>query len=181
MTIFISRSRRVMLGCIAGAGLVIAASPASALLYILDFSTPSQQGQIYFTAPAYSTPGALPGLITGIWSPGSYETTTGSGFNESGVKQQIKSIIPVGHFSNAFHQLNDNDLLAFAPNVSLHPPTSNQDTKWFSYGGFAVEAYNGHDVADATFLDIFVKPPVRAGGLPTFDVESVDRYGHVIT
>ncbi len=34
--------------------------------------------------------------------------------------------------------------------------------------------------ADATTIDIFVKPPVRPGGLPTFDVELKDRFGNII-
>ncbi|MGA9600139.1 MAG: hypothetical protein WBS22_07795 [Methylocystis sp.] len=183
MTLFISRSRRVLLGCVTGAGLVIAASPASAFLYVLDFSTPSQTGQVYINAPNWATPGALPGLITGIWTPGSFETTYGAGFNENGVKQQIKEIIPVGTFSNATHHLNDNELLTFSNELHTNPPSSNFDPlhPWFSSGGFAVEAWNGTDVADATILDFFVKPPVRAGGLPTFVVESMDRYGHVIS
>jgi hypothetical protein len=183
MTISVSRSRSLLLGCVAGAGLMIAASPASAMLYVLDFTTSSQTGQIYFNAPDYATPGALPGLITSIWSPNSYETTYGAGFNHSGVKQQIKSIVPVNGFTNAFHQKNDNELLTFSNELNTTPPSSHFDPHhpWFSYGGFAVEAYNGPNPADATIIDIFVKPPVRVGALPTFDVESFDRFGHAIT
>ncbi len=187
MTISVSRSRSLLLGCVAGAGLMIAASPASAMLYVLDFTTSSQTGQIYFNAPDYATPGALPGRITSIWSPNSYETTYGAGFNHSGVKQQIKSIVPFfnnpGYFTNAIHKTNDNELLTFSNELNTTPPSSHFDPlhPWFSSGGFAVEAYNGSNPADATIIDIFVKPPVRLGGLPQFEVGSFDRFGHAIT
>jgi hypothetical protein len=183
MNPFVSRFRRLLVGS-AAAGLLIAASPASAMLYVLDFQTASQSGQIYFIAPEWSTHGALPGTISGIEVVNSWEITTGASFSHSGVKQAIKSIVPVGAFSNSFHKTNDNELLTFSNELHTTPPSSHFDPlhPWFTEGGFAVEAYNngpGGGPADATIIDIFVKPGVN-GKAATFDVESFDKSGHVI-
>jgi hypothetical protein len=178
-----SRCRGLLVGSIA-AGVLSAASPASATLYVLNFTTSSQTGQIYLIGPDWTKPGALPGTITAIEIVNSYETTVGANFNHSGVKQRIQSIVPIGGFKNAFLQLNDNKLETFSNTNSTTPASSTWNktpaTEWFSYGGFAVTAYNGTDSTDATILDIFVKPPVRLGGLPTFEVESFDKSGHAI-
>ena len=164
MTISLSRSRSLLLGCVAGAGLMIAASPASAMLYVLDFTTSSQTGQIYFNAPAYTTPGALPGGITSIWVPGSVVTTFGT-IADNGVPEQVKSIVPINGFSNSFGKKNDNELQSFINSLHTIPPSSNLNTTWFDEGGFAVK------LNDGTIIDIFTKPAV--GHLAaSFEVES---------
>ncbi len=179
MHLIFSRSRELLLGAIAG-GLMIAASPASAMLYVLDFTTASTTGQIYFIAPDYMTPGALPGAISGIEIVNSYETTVGSDFDNSGIKQRIRSIVPIDGFSNFLGYKNDNELLTFANTNHTIPASSSppNDLNWFSGGGFAVEAYNSIS-ADATIIDIFVRP-VKGALKPTFYVEARDASGNII-
>ncbi len=129
MNLIFSRCRRLLVSSIAG-GLLIAASPASATLYVLQFHTAAQTGQVYFTAPDWTTPGALPGQINGIEVINSFEITTarpGSSFNHSGVSQRIQSIVPIGSFTNAFAQPNDNKLLTFSNELSTIPASSNFD------------------------------------------------------
>ena len=65
-----SRSRNLLASCVAAAGLAIAASPALADVYELQYQTASQSGDIFFIAPPPSalppSPGATPQLIQQI-------------------------------------------------------------------------------------------------------------------
>jgi hypothetical protein len=178
MTQFVSGSRVLLVGCLAAAGLAVAASPASAFEYVIDFQTSSQHGQIEFDAPSYlaAPPNGLPGAIFGLDILQSAVTTTGSNFVDSGIPQRVESIVPIGHFSNTFGRPNDNQLLSFTNNLNTTPGSSNLDLTWFTEGGFAVT------LRDGTIVDLFVKP-ATGGAHPrpaTFDVESFDILGHAI-
>jgi hypothetical protein len=174
MTLFASRSKKLLVGCLAAAGLALAASPAAAMLYVIKFTTASQQGQIYFTAPDWTTAGALPGQITGISVINSVVTTTGHNFVDNGIPQRVTSIVPVGGFTNTFHQTNDNQLLSFVNNLNTTPASSNLDSTWFDQGGFAVQ------LMDHTIVDLFYRPAV--GHVPgAFTVQSFDINHHRIT
>jgi hypothetical protein len=178
MTNPVSRSRKLLVGCLAAAGLAVAASPASATEYFLTFQTSSQSGDIYLNAPDWTAlpPDGLPGTITGIEVTGSVVTSGGSHFIDSSIPQQVMSLVPYHGFTNTFGHPNDNTLLSFTNSNITFPPSSNLDLTWFDYGGFAVT------LEDGTIVDLFVKPGTTGSHPrpPTFDVESVDINGHTI-
>lgn len=172
MNLIFSRSRELLVGSITAATLLISASPAAAMLYTLEFRTALQSGVINFTAPDWTTHG-LPGVISSVSVTDSYVITKGGKFNDSGVKENVVSIVPVGAFTNTAHQLNDNILKTFNPDVPASLPTSDDYTTWFGSGGFAVK------LADNTVVDFFVKQPENARK-DFFEVESFDIYNHTI-
>lgn len=172
MNLIFSRSRELLVGSVTAATLLISASPAAAMLYTLEFQTPTQSGVINFTAPDWTTHG-LPGVISSVSVTDSYVITNGSNFNDSGVKESVVSIVPVGAFSNVAHQQNDNILKTFTPDVPASLPTSDDYTTWFGTGGFAVR------LADNTVVDLFVKHPNNVRNL-VLEVESLDIYNHIV-
>jgi hypothetical protein len=168
----VSQSRKLLVGCLAAAGLAVAASPASAWeIYELQYHTASQDGDIYFYAPPPSalppTLGQVPGLITGIVPDGTIvngspifntETTTGLTFNNNGNPVPVTGLLAPNSFGNVFGGANDNLLLSFVPNVSSNPPTSNLANSWFTDqtgvnppGGIAFQAADGTQVSVFTF------------------------------
>ncbi len=191
----VSRSRKLLLGCLAGAALAIAASPAAAGIYELTYHTQSQDGDIFFYAPPPNqlppTPGQLPGLIVGLVANGtvipgvnggnpmfSTETTFGfdpcpapSCFNNSGTLQLVTQLLPAGGFINAFGGVNNNLLQTFIPNVSPNPPTSSLENTWFDSNGIAFQAQDGTVVAVLTFDD---------GSGPRLLGNSLDIFGNEV-
>ncbi len=185
----VSQPRKLLAACL-GAGIAVAASPASADVYEFSFATASQSAQIYFYAPA---PSALPGQILGLVPNGtvipaidggapiySTETTTGSSFNNSGMQQLVTGIIAAGIVVNQSSGLyNDNLLLSFVNSNNTTPPSSNLATTWFTDptpgdnpGGFAFQA------ADGTTVDVYT---YDAGTGPLLFADSIDVFGNVIT
>jgi hypothetical protein len=193
---FAPRSRNLLVSCLAAAGLAVAASPALADVYELQYTTASQTGDLFFFAPP---PGALPGLITALVPNGTVipginggnpmfntETTTGTPcgaggpgcFNNINTTQSVSFLLPPGSFPNQFTgNTNDNLLESFVPNVSPNPPSSNLDNTWFSDtagvnpGGIAFQAADGTQVAVYTYDD---------GSGPRLWAESYDIYGNDI-
>jgi hypothetical protein len=194
------RARTLLVRGLAAAALAVAASPAWAGVYELQYQTSSQIGDIYFYAPP---PGALPGPISGIVPAGtivggalvgpSTETTTGlapcsppgttSGcFVNSGVAQTITGLLLPGTFQNTYGGTNDNQLLSFTNNLGTNPESSNLSDTWFSDsrpygspgynpGGFAFQT------ADNTWVGVFT---YDGGSGPQFWVQSIDVYGNLV-
>ncbi len=197
-----SRSRNILATCLA-AGLAVAASPALADVYELQYQTASQSGDIFFYAPPPGqlppTSGAMPGLITGLvtngaslpWINGglpifSSETTTGTPcspagvgcFNNINTTQLVTGLLPVGAFPNTWTgSTNDNLLESFNPNVSANPPVSNLSNTWFSDTTGVNPGGVAFQAADGTQVAIYTYDD---GNGPQLWAESYDIYGNDI-